>query len=255
MGFAGKPSQDIKNTIHRLNRFAVVVCVCICVCMVILSAFITGRLLRIQNHIIKYIDEIDKGDFNHTMAGNVCKRRDEYGILGRAFVQLNDSLGNLIQNDALTGLYNRRAAMQYLNKYVADANEVDGKPFCFVIGDIDFFKKVNDTYGHNCGDEVLRRVSEILGRVSGDEGFASRWGGEEFVIAFRCGLEPTLQKLQAILDEIREMTVDYGDYHVKITMTFGVKEYVAPYQLDWLISNADILLYKGKESGRNQIVS
>ncbi len=255
MGFAGRPSVDVRNTILTLKIKTVIACIILCIFEIIAVAFITGRLVRVQSGILKYISEIDKGNFNHNMPDKILKRKDEYGIMGRSFVNLNDSLCNLIQNDALTGLFNRRAAMNYLNTYVASANEVDGEPFTFAIGDIDFFKKVNDTYGHNCGDEVLRRVSKVISQISGDEGFACRWGGEEFVIVFRDKLEPSLKKLEKIAQEIRDLDIEYDNYNVKVTMTFGITEYIAPKKIDWLISNADVLLYKGKESGRNKIVS
>lgn len=255
MGFAGVPRDDIKNTIRHLDMLAVMVCVALCAICLVICIAVANHLLRIQNGIMDYMSEFEKGNFNQEMPEWITKRKDEYGYMSRYFVELNNSLQTLIQRDALTGLYNRRAAMKRLNEYVSRANETNGETFTFVIGDIDLFKKVNDTYGHNCGDEVLKMVSSIIGSISKEEGFAARWGGEEFLIVYKGNREQAQRKLEIVAEEIRNTSVVYEQNTVNITMTFGVSEYIAPHKLDWVISNADALLYKGKKNGRNQIVS
>lgn len=255
MGFAGLPSDDIKTTIHRLNVVAIVVCVVLCIICLIICIFVANYLLKMQNGIMNYMKEINQGNVNQKMPAWITKRKDEYGFMSRYFVELNSSLQNMIQNDALTGLYNRRAAMKYLTEYVAAANAVDGEPFTFAIGDIDFFKKVNDTYGHSCGDEVLKMISSIIGDIADEDGFAARWGGEEFVIVYKGGIKEALPKLEAVVEQIRNTSIVYEKQTVSVTMTFGILEYIAPKKTDWVITNADALLYKGKESGRNKIVS
>lgn len=254
MGFAGIPSNDIRQTIRRLNVVTIVVCCVLCVACLILCILVTNRLLNMQNSLMSYLEEIDSGDFDHSMSNDLCKRKDEYGIMSRYFVKLNDSLQSLIQRDGLTGLYNRRAAVKNLEGYIAAANTADGKSFTVAMGDIDFFKRVNDTYGHNCGDEILKMVSSIIGDISYEEGFAARWGGEEFIIVYKSDKDSALKKLEAIVDRIRSTAIVYDKNTVNVTMTFGLSEYIPPRELDWVISNADALLYKGKESGRNRIV-
>lgn len=255
MCFAGLPSDDISSTIHRMNVTSIVVCIVLCIIFLIICVIVANYLLKIQNGIMSYMKEVNDGNLNQKMPGWITKRKDEYGSMSRYFVEVNESLQNMIQRDGLTGLYNRRAAMKFLTEFVAAANAVDGETFTFAIGDIDFFKKVNDTYGHNCGDEVLKMVSSIIGNISEEEGFAARWGGEEFIVVYKGGIEQALRKLEAVAEQIRNTSIVYEKQTVSVTMTFGVLEYIAPRKLDWVISNADILLYRGKESGRNQIVS
>lgn len=255
MGFAGIRSADLSAAIEKLNMVAICLCMVLCCIFLIICIIVSKRLLKIQNGIMEYLIEIDKGNFEHSMEAKVYNRQDEYGIMGRYLVKLNDSLQKLIQRDVLTGLYNRRAAMKNLEHYVAEANRVHGELFTFVIGDIDFFKKVNDTYGHSCGDIVLKSVADILNSIPDGEGFSARWGGEEFVMVFKGRLRENISKLEKIADRIRNTCIEYDGRKINVTMTFGAVEYKPPGKLDLMISNADVLLYKGKEGGRNTIVS
>jgi diguanylate cyclase (GGDEF)-like protein len=185
----------------------------------------------------------------------LTKRKDEYGVMSRSFVKMNNSLVSLILRDGLTELYNRRAAMKRLEQFMVNANSVGGGTFTFAICDIDFFKKVNDTYGHNCGDLVLKMVSEKLRAVEEDQDFVARWGGEEFIIVLNGRMKDNLVTINSVADSIRNSSVTYDGKVVSVTMTFGVTEYHVPEQLDNMISRADSLLYQGKEGGRNRVVS
>ena len=162
-----------------------------------------------------------------------------------------------------------------------------GVPFCLAIGDIDFFKKVNDTYGHEAGDAVLVRVSFILKQFMLGKGYAIRWGGEEFLLIFEdCQIETAYKNMHDLLDIIRAQVIEHGENYISVTMTFGVMDckdtgddeageaawevikagrpddpkgiemYDAAVgsRIDKYISDADKKLYFGKENGRNQIV-
>lgn len=255
MGFAGIPSEDIHDTISYLSRTSLIVGLVLCFFVVALSIWVTGHLLKLQGDLISYLNEIDAGKYGHAMDEKLYNRKDEYGIMGRHFVNLNDSLQKLILLDGLTNLYNRRAAMKYLEQYVVDANQWEAKPFTFCICDIDFFKHVNDTYGHGCGDLVLKKVADVLNSIPREEGFSARWGGEEFIVVLKKRKNEALETIEKIADEIREIVVEYDGKEISVTMTFGVTEYIVPEKLDLLISRADAFLYKGKEDGRNRIVS
>ena len=254
MAFAGIPSEDIEETISNLNRRAVIWCVVLIVATLFVCSFFSNRILKLQNKIMGFMKALDEGNSSYKVDEKILKRNDEFGIMSRYCMKMNKNARNLIEYDGLTGIYNRRAAMRQLEKYVQEANAVSGETFCLAIGDIDFFKKVNDQYGHNCGDEVLKMVSGVLSAIPEEEGFSARWGGEEFVIVYKGKLPEAVKKLELIADKIRNTTVEYEKYKVNITMTFGIAEYIAPRNVDILISNADNLLYKGKESGRNKIV-
>lgn len=254
MLFSGIRADDIDSTLAKVANKITVTAILFCLAAVLLAIILYNKLIRVQNATLDYLEKLDAGILNNTPDSKLMKRQDEYGMMYRYFVKINDNISNLIQKDALMGIYNRRAAMQRLEQYIVEANSVDGTGFCLAIGDIDFFKKVNDTYGHSCGDEVLKMVAEKLDKISDDGGFVARWGGEEFLVAVKGKRKDVEKKLRKLFDEIKATSVSYEDKTVSITMTFGLTEYIPPMKLDVLISNADILLYKGKNNGRNQIV-
>ncbi|MDO5154681.1 MAG: diguanylate cyclase [Eubacteriales bacterium] len=255
MFFAGLPMESIENTLQSMGKKMFITCLLVCIAAFFIISIVTSRFLKYQNGLMTYLTEIDDGNFTHTMPEWITKRNDEFGILGRHIIAINNSLSNTIEKDSLTQIYNRRAAMKHLDQYFKKANTTDDSTFTFAIGDIDFFKKVNDTYGHNCGDVVLKRVAAILDEGTKDMGFVARWGGEEFILVFEDKLQPSLERLEQILNQIRNEVIVCDDKEISITMTFGIIQYKAPQKVDWMISYADKLLYYGKEHGRNQIVS
>ncbi|MGN0435553.1 MAG: GGDEF domain-containing protein, partial [Wujia sp.] len=246
---------SIQKTILSMIIFNITICVASIFVFLFLGFIISDKLLGVHNSIMDYMRDINRGVFIHEMDPKICKRNDEYGVISRYMVEVNDSIRKLVSYDALTGLLNRRAAMTQLDELVKVANTSGGETFCLVIGDIDFFKKVNDTYGHSCGDNVLKMVSKNLNTLKPEDGFTARWGGEEFLIALKGKLEDTLPKLQNLYNAVKADYVEFEGKEIKVTMTFGISEYIAPGKLDVLITNADFLLYKGKESGRNKIVT
>ncbi|MGN0423936.1 MAG: diguanylate cyclase [Acetatifactor sp.] len=248
---ASKMEASIEKTVKPFRILGNIFCAVAFVLLAVAAYFV----LRSQRTVLKFMRMFDKGDFSEQVPKWLLESKSEYGEIGRHLVSMRDSLDGRVQKDTLTGLFNRRAAMYTLKKYFVEANTPGGETFCFAIGDIDFFKKVNDTYGHNCGDEVLKKVAQILSNNMQDFGFVARWGGEEFILVFKGKLPQAIRQLEYILASVRSAVVEYDDYEVKVTMTFGIVQYHAPNNLDYVISAADKLLYKGKESGRNQIVS
>ena len=128
-------------------------------------------------------------------------------------------------------------------------------PFSICIGDIDFFKKVNDTYGHECGDEVLKEVAYNIKKAMLGAGYLSRWGGEEFLLIFdRVDFDKACEVLSELLNNIRDIEINYKGITVKVTMTFGIVEGNTKEDLHTQIKKADDKLYEGKISGRNKII-
>ena len=159
----------------------------------------------------------------------------------------------MVEQDPLTKLYNRRSADRKLRQIIENSFQQD-KPFCVAIGDIDFFKTINDTYGHDCGDKVLQNVAQILQTHMHHRGFAARWGGEEFLLVFdNTDSEEALHILEKLLDDIRNTENIYNEQVIKATMTFGI---VAGTTQDaqQLLLAADEKLYAGKSAGRDRIV-
>lgn len=167
-------------------------------------------------------------------------------------VEYNNQLMMQANTDILTGLYNRRKAIEYIEELSHKPNNMG---FSLCICDIDFFKKVNDNYGHDVGDEVLVKISEIFKKEIKKENFAARWGGEEFLLLFpECNGDDAYAKLEMIRSDIKKLRFFVGDMDFGITMTFGLVEYDFINGFNATIKEADEKLYTGKEQGRDRII-
>lgn len=162
----------------------------------------------------------------------------------------NERLDRLAYYDQLTGLRNRNHIRDIFGQYIEGTD-----PYCVILGDIDDFKHVNDTYGHSAGDEVLKTVSSIIQNDIGDNGVVCRWGGEEILILVKGTTDSCIALNEKILREIRNTIIESGNYRIKVTMTFGLCDYGDAMNIEKLISLADKRLYIGKKNGKNQVVT
>jgi len=177
--------------------------------------------------------------------------RDSQHLEGK-LIEYNKILRQQASTDTLTGLSNRRSANEYIEKLVKRNDE---KGFCVCMCDIDFFKKVNDSYGHDIGDMVLAGVAQTLVENVTEECLVSRWGGEEFLIIFpNMNGDEAKSMLDVIRSRIKKMEFDTGSKKFNITITYGLAEYGFDGDAEALVKEADGKLYMGKESGRDQIV-
>lgn len=168
-------------------------------------------------------------------------------------VAYNEQLKEQATTDALTKLYNRRKAMEYLGGLSEDFMRKGGFSIC--ICDIDHFKMINDNYGHDFGDIVLREVSLIIKEEMKDRGLVARWGGEEFLLIFsRDNGDDAFLILEKIRWKIKKYCFDENDKKVNVTMTFGLAEYDFANGVDFTIKEADKKLYMGKSAGRDRII-
>ncbi|MGP1485455.1 MAG: GGDEF domain-containing protein [Campylobacter sp.] len=167
---------------------------------------------------------------------------------------LNETLSQKANKDPLTGISNRNC---FYNTFLANSS-FSKKYVSVAICDIDNFKKINDTFGHAFGDEVLIRIADVLQSNSKSTGYTFRWGGEEFLLIF---LDTTLKNSYAIVDDIRKKISDlaffFEEKEIKVTMTFGLVNVLVYRNTDinLVIKKADELLYEGKTSGKNCVVS
>ena len=164
----------------------------------------------------------------------------------------NQTLYNEAGTDPLTGLPNRRAMIEQIEKYYESSGD---QPFSVAIADIDYFKKINDTYGHNCGDYTLVRLTELFAEHAMGRYSVCRWGGEEFCF-FIPGMN--LDDAGALMNDlcfaVEKMKLKFEEHEFSITITIGVEEYDFASSLDELMNSADEKLYMGKEAGRNRVV-
>jgi len=166
-----------------------------------------------------------------------------------------EKLELISKTDPLTGLYNRRSIREKLEYEFIHYKKTKNN-FSVIIADIDYFKKINDTFGHDCGDQVLKKVAQILQDAVGERGFVSRWGGEEFLILLP---ETKVEDARILADRTRkiieEEIIDYNGIQVSITSTFGASVNEEHERIDDTIKKADDALFKGKNLGRNCVVS
>ena len=143
---------------------------------------------------------------------------------------------------------------KYLEKWMDICNKRQENRITVAIGDIDHFKKINDTYGHDCGDLVLVTVSDIFKKHMKDNGCTARWGGEEFLLVFEKELEVASGQLCEMLNEIKNYEFDYKGQKFHVTLTVGVNGDIIGRSFDEIVNNADECLYKGKTGGRDRVV-
>lgn len=162
--------------------------------------------------------------------------------------QMEYELRHLSTIDYLTNIYNRRFFMEQLETEVERAQRT-GSKFSLVMLDIDHFKKINDNFGHNAGDLVLKSVAEMIKNRIRKIDCLARWGGEEFVILM---LDTTVSMSKVLIEELREnISKIYIPCVDSVTASFGVVGYSKDDTVDTLVQKADTMMYKAKTEGRN----
>lgn len=213
------------------------------------TRILTKRIRILQ----QFMKKLTKDDFEAEMPAGLLKVEDEIGDLARSGKKMQESIRRQVEYDEMTQLYNRRYGDKNLLKMKAQM-QISGIKYCVAIGDIDFFKKVNDNYGHEAGDEVLIHVARVLKEQLLANGFVCRWGGEEFLIVIESHtIEQTEHILQSILDTLRNQTITYQEQQIRVTMSMGLVSVKAEDEIDDILRCADQKLYEAKENGRDQI--
>jgi diguanylate cyclase (GGDEF)-like protein len=162
----------------------------------------------------------------------------------------NEELSRLATVDMLTGIYNRQGFAAIMRQKMASGKRHDFS-LSLIMMDLDFFKRINDTYGHGIGDEVLTAVGKLLSEVPRASDIVGRWGGEEFVIACT-HTEPdgAVKLAEKVLSRLAALDLPQG---IKMTASFGVAPCHPQDSLKEFVCRADKALYRSKENGRNQV--
>ncbi len=169
--------------------------------------------------------------------------------------QMADMFEYAAKHDALTGLYNRREGTHRLSAEHARFDRT-GQPFSVILLDIDHFKRINDTLGHDTGDRVIRTVADRLVTGCRQMDVIARWGGEEFLLILpEASLEQARQTAERIRRLISEHPVYADKRPLEVSCSFGVAEIKQGEAIETLLQRVDERLYEAKTSGRNRISS
>lgn len=201
------------------------------------------RLHEVQNAVASQKQILE--DANAALHDQISKIHD-----------LQEKLREQANRDSLTGLFNRRYLEGTLEREMARCKR-EGAPLTMLLLDIDHFKMVNDTYGHQAGDEVLRVFGQLLLENARTEDIVCRYGGEEFLLVLpKMPLEIARERGTYLLAQFRDTIVPFGELRIRVTTSVGVA--ATPQHADsaeGLIRCADEALYLAKRHGRNQVVT
>jgi diguanylate cyclase (GGDEF)-like protein len=223
--------------------------------LTIISPVIYFLIIRPTKKLMLQANELSKGNMDLKFDWN---GRGELSELGNTFERMRcelksnfEQIRKLAVTDELTQIPNRRAFFIDAQKALSWSNRYH-RPLTLALMDIDHFKKVNDTYGHDMGDEILRDVAKLIINMTRATDIFARYGGEEFII---CMPETDIDKAQSAIEKIRAHISAHTFAHKKIvTACFGLASNDAHKDIEQLIHEADQAMYEAKNSGRNRVV-
>jgi diguanylate cyclase (GGDEF)-like protein len=187
------------------------------------------------------------------VGGYISTLRRNLSISRKEQAKYIEIIKEMAIKDALTGLYNRRHVMDLLN-HEKNRSSRGGGIFCLAILDIDHFKNVNDTYGHQTGDEVLKAVATMIKTTMRNTGYCARYGGEEFLIVLtQTGIDGAITGAERVRTQIEKIIFPNIGSDFKVTVSLGLSEYKMREEVDNVIARADEALYRAKNGGRNRV--
>lgn len=196
-------------------------------CMIVLLIVLMATLGLVMNYFIYQIQEMEA-----------------------QLIQQKDMFSDLSKHDALTGLRNRRSIEDHFNRAITEKRD-----FCVIMCDIDDFKKINDTYGHSCGDYVLKHISQMMKQAVRKRDIVCRWGGEEILIYLpECPMFRAKEIAENLRRNISEEHFEYDEQKLQLSMTFGVTKSKKGEELEEIVKRVDEYLYKGKAAGKNCVI-
>ncbi len=201
------------------------------------------------------IEQLNRGEnVSEDLFMSFLESRDQFFYMVLEILEF--SVINKHQFDPTTKLMNRRSVDALLAHEVHRMQRDDGANTCIVLGDIDHFKRVNDTYGHDAGDRMLEMVADVFHQAIRRHDTVSRFGGEEFLFIFPdMNLAETCEVVERVRKKLAEAALDYQGQQISVTSSFGVTQLCPHCEIKDSIKRADIALYQAKSSGRNCTVS
>ncbi|WP_158768550.1 GGDEF domain-containing protein [Paraglaciecola sp. L1A13] len=179
----------------------------------------------------------------------------DQAVSKKAVDALNIKLEQLSRVDGLTEIFNRRYWEEQLSREFKRNMRSPGNSSVIML-DIDHFKKINDTYGHPAGDEVIRQLAKLISHVSRETDICGRYGGEEFTILLPdTAAENVMVLAQRIRQSVEKLTIEYEQQSISFTVSVGIAQFDPAFEqhTQWL-ERVDKALYQAKTGGRNQVV-
>ena len=254
MLFVGKPSAEVMSSIKGNILIVCVVALLIMVIALGIAMFYGRKIITDLNKCKEYLKKTANGDLIAQIDPEVLKRKDEIGEMGTFAVMMQHSLSDMVGKDPLTGLHNRRSC-QVVMQSLMEKHAHEEAVFAIAMGDIDLFKRINDTYGHQAGDHVLKELSHMFQEHMEHKGFVFRWGGEEFLLIFEgMDKEQAYVQLKELQKSVKEANIQWNHQNIAVSITFGVTDSGCEQDIETLIEHADTYLYLGKKEGRDRII-
>lgn len=194
--------------------------------------------------------------FDYSTPLEVRETADEIGELAANFETMRLKIKELVVLDPLTGVYNRRFLLASLHREITRSLRSRSPLACLML-DLDHFKQVNDTYGHLCGDEVLRKIAAVMKETFREYDVCARYGGEEFAVVLpETGGSEAMEIAERIRKEAESVTVRWGEQDISVTVSVGIaclsEGTDSPEEM---LAAADAALYQAKKGGRNRTAS
>ncbi len=247
--------KDLDQSVLTTVMPMVLIFAIIALLIALYSIYFSQRIVKKIRFIEGFMNKIANGQLDATLPEVLTNSQDEISSLAKSGNQMRYALEQLVNYDTLTRLPNRRYGNLHLKSAYANSGK-GSNDLCIGIGDIDFFKKVNDTYGHSAGDAVLKSVGKILQENLQGKAFVARWGGEEFLFVFEgMNLTAAKNKLEDTLQKLQSSSIVHETTNLKVTMSFGLTQAFKDSSIDELLKLADDNLYEAKKQGRNQVVA
>lgn len=283
--FSFEPKSELDDQVSTMLLVSKVILLAALIAILLITFWLYRTIAVPMQELIQHTILITKGDMEVEDI-DLGNRQDEIGILSKHFNIMNHTIKRQItelnahremleaevlartkeleeanrkldlisRTDELTGLPNRRDMLRTIENEIGRVARTH-KPFCFIFIDIDHFKNINDTYGHACGDEVLKVVSHTIRGMLRKYDVIARYGGEEFLTLLpETDLEGATIVAERFRKRIEETTVVHGETKINVTITLGVARFDSALGADKSIQMADKALYEGKETGRNKVV-
>jgi len=166
---------------------------------------------------------------------------------------MSKQLEEASNKDHLTQVYNRRGIHKKLENTYRH-HKTDNKNFSLMLCDIDYFKKINDNFGHEAGDKVLKIVARKIENIIRKEDIVSRWGGEEFLVLLpNTSIEAAYEVGEKIRKSIENISFKYGEHNITMTVSIGIAEKENGLSITEIINKADTNMYVAKKEGRNTV--